>query len=70
MTDPPLHGCTLCGWRYDPRVGDPERGIAPGTPFEQLPADWTCPRCGAPHDEFMIVPRAPGDVGVAIRDRP
>lgn len=39
--------CTCCGYVYDPAVGDPERGIPPGTPFEQLPADWVCPLCFA-----------------------
>jgi|GEM_PF-4258149 len=35
-----------CGYRYDPVVGDPEHGIPPGTPFEDLPPDWECPECG------------------------
>lgn len=38
--------CTLCTHVYDPTVGDPEHGIAPGTPFAALPADWHCPECG------------------------
>ena len=33
--------CTICKYEYDPAQGDPTQGIAPGTPFEQLPADWT-----------------------------
>ena len=37
---------------YDPEVGDPENGIAPGPPFEQLPEDWTCPLCGVGTDQF------------------
>ncbi|MBO4593724.1 MAG: rubredoxin, partial [Bacteroidaceae bacterium] len=37
--------CTICKYEYDPAQGDPTQGIAPGTPFEQLPADWKCPRC-------------------------
>ncbi len=44
--------CSVCGWIYDPAVGDPKHGIAPGTPFEELPADWHCPRCGAPKEKF------------------
>lgn len=44
--------CSLCGWEYDPAVGDPDNGIAPGTPFEDLPEDFTCPLCGAGKDEF------------------
>ena len=34
--------CTVCGWVYDPEVGDPDGGIAPGTPFEEIPYDWVC----------------------------
>ncbi len=37
--------CTICKYEYDPAQGDPTQGIAPGTPFEQLPDDWKCPRC-------------------------
>lgn len=44
--------CTLCGYVYDPAVGDPDAGIAPGTAFEDLPADWVCPLCGASKDDF------------------
>jgi len=40
--------CTACGYTYDPVQGDPENGIKPGTPFEELPDDWVCPACGAP----------------------
>ena len=41
-----------CGYEYDPAVGDPDNGIAPGTPFEDLPEDWTCPVCGLDKDAF------------------
>ena len=44
--------CSVCGWIYDPAAGDPKHGIVPGTPFEELPADWHCPRCGAPKEKF------------------
>ena len=44
--------CDVCCYVYDPEVGDPENGIAPGTPFEQLPEDWTCPLCGVGTDQF------------------
>ena len=44
--------CTVCGSVYDPELGDPEGGIAPGTPFEELPEDWVCPVCGAGKSEF------------------
>lgn len=45
--------CLICGYVYDPAVGDPENGIKPGTPFENLPENWTCPICGAPKDQFV-----------------
>lgn len=44
--------CTVCGYIYDPAKGDPDSGIAPGTPFESLPDDWVCPMCGAAKDMF------------------
>jgi len=44
--------CTVCGYVYDPEKGDPEGGISPGTPFEELPEDWVCPVCGASKDQF------------------
>ena len=44
--------CTVCSYVYDPKLGDPDGGVAPGTPFEKLPADWVCPVCGASKDEF------------------
>ena len=47
--------CTICGYIYDPAKGDREKGIKPGTPFEELPDDWVCPDCGAPKSEFEKV---------------
>jgi rubredoxin len=47
--------CMVCGYIYDPAKGDPSRGIPPGTPFEALPEDWTCPDCGATKDMFEKV---------------
>ncbi|MBM3154678.1 MAG: High molecular weight rubredoxin [Chloroflexi bacterium] len=44
--------CTVCGYVYDPELGDPDGGIKPGTPFEKLPDDWNCPVCGASKDQF------------------
>lgn len=49
----PLMICTLCGYIYDPAIGDPENGIAPGTPFADLPDDWSCPFCGAQKADFI-----------------
>ena len=44
--------CKICGSIYDEAQGDPDNGIAPGTKFEDLPADYICPMCGAGKDEF------------------
>jgi len=45
--------CTACGYIYDPAKGDPDNGVAPGTSFESLPADWVCPQCGVSKDFFQ-----------------
>lgn len=47
--------CDVCGYVYDPAVGDPDNGIEPGTAFEDLPEDWLCPLCGVGKDEFSKV---------------
>jgi len=47
--------CQVCGYIYDPAEGDPEHNVPPGTPFERLPDDWTCPVCGAEKDQFEKV---------------
>ncbi len=44
--------CTICNYIYDPEKGDPNSGVKPGTPFENLPEDWVCPICGATKDQF------------------
>ena len=44
--------CTVCGYIYDPAKGEPSSGIAPGTPFSQLPEDWVCPDCGVSKADF------------------
>ena len=41
-----------CGYVYDPVVGDPDNGIAPGTSWEDVPEDWVCPICGLSKDAF------------------
>ena len=46
--------CTVCGYVYDPAVGDPDSGIEPGTAFEDIPADWVCPLCGVGKDDFEV----------------
>lgn len=47
--------CTVCGYVYDPEKGDPNSGIPPGTSFEDLPEDWTCPICGVGKEYFERV---------------
>ena len=42
----------VCGYEYNPAVGDPDNGIAAGTAFEDLPKDWCCPVCGLEKDSF------------------
>jgi len=44
--------CIICGYIYDPEEGDPDGGISPGTSFNDLPADYICPVCGAGKEEF------------------
>ena len=44
--------CTVCNYVYDPELGYPDGGIAPGTPFEDIPDDWVCPTCGATKSDF------------------
>jgi rubredoxin len=50
-----VYECAVCGWKYNPALGDKEAGIAPGTEFEDLPEDWVCPECGASKDAFAPV---------------
>ena len=44
--------CEVCGYIYDPQLGDPDNGIAPGTKWEDIPEDFTCPLCGVGKDQF------------------
>ncbi len=44
--------CDVCGWVYDPEAGLPDQGIAPGTPFADLPDDFVCPECDVSKEEF------------------
>ena len=46
--------CVPCGYVYDPVVGDPDNGIAPGTAFENIPDDWVCPVCGMDKTSFEV----------------
>lgn len=44
--------CTVCGYIYDPELGDPDGDVAPGTAFDDIPDDWVCPECGVEKDMF------------------
>ena len=44
--------CTLCEYVYDPKIGDPDNGVEPGTVWEDVPGDWVCPLCGAGKEDF------------------
>jgi flavin reductase (DIM6/NTAB) family NADH-FMN oxidoreductase RutF/rubredoxin len=47
--------CKVCGWVYDPEIGDPDGGIKPGTEFEDIPDTWVCPVCGAAKSDFELL---------------
>lgn len=47
--------CCLCGFIYDESLGMPADGIAPGTAWEDVPINWSCPDCGARKDDFDMV---------------
>ena len=47
--------CLICGWIYDEQAGLPEEGIAPGTRWDDVPMNWTCPECGARKEDFEMV---------------
>src|SRR5450830_592426 len=47
--------CIACGYIYDLAKGDPSQGVKPGTSFDNLPANWVCPDCGAGKDQFEKV---------------
>ena len=44
--------CVICGYVYDPALGDADGGIAPGTAFKDIPDSWVCPVCGASKSDF------------------
>ena len=59
--------CKICWHVYDPAVGDDTRQVLPGTPFLDLPDDWTCPECGGAHEQFMVL-RDPGSAAARMSD--
>lgn len=52
---PKKYQCSICGFIYDPEEGDSHSGIAPGTAFEDIPDDWTCPICGVSKKDFFMI---------------
>lgn len=54
--------CDVCGYVYDPEVGDPDSGVSPGTAFEDIPDDWVCPLCGVGKEDF-----SPEDQKITIK---
>ena len=54
-TDMQKWRCIICDYIYDPAEGDPGNGVAPGTPFEEIPEEWVCPICGVGKDQFEEV---------------
>ncbi len=44
--------CNVCGYIYDPQIGDLDGGIAAGTAFEDIPDDWVCPVCNVGKEDF------------------
>jgi rubredoxin len=51
--EPKKYQCQVCGHIYDPKIGEPSQNIPAGTPFENLPEEWTCPVCGAPKGMYQ-----------------
>ena len=51
----PKYQCLVCDHIYDPKEGDPDGGIKPGTRFEDIPDDWVCPVCGAEKSDFEVI---------------
>ena len=47
--------CLICGYLYDEAAGAPDEAIAPGTRWEDVPINWTCPECGARKEDFEMV---------------
>jgi len=53
-----IYMCVICGFTYDPVLGMPEDGIPPGTAFDDIPDDWSCPDCGVSKEDFEPVEEA------------
>ena len=55
MADSKTWMCLICGWIYDESQGAIEHGLKPGTPWSEVPMNWTCPECGARKEDFEMV---------------
>jgi flavin reductase (DIM6/NTAB) family NADH-FMN oxidoreductase RutF/rubredoxin len=55
LKKPRRYQCKVCGYIYDPEEGDPHGGIAPGTAFEDIPEEWSCPICGVTKKDFFPI---------------
>ncbi len=49
-----VYVCEICGYIYDPELGDVDSGIKAGTAFAKIPDDWVCPDCGAEKEDFVV----------------
>ena len=56
--------CDVCGYVYDPEIGDPDNGVDAGTAWEDVPEDWVCPLCGVGKDEIPVL--SIGTFGICI----
>jgi rubredoxin len=47
--------CVVCGFVYSEADGLPDEGFPSGTRWEDIPANWVCPECGAAKEDFEMV---------------
>ena len=55
VNPPRVYMCVICGFLYEEEKGLPEQGIPPGTHWNDVPENWTCPDCGAAKDDFEMI---------------
>jgi rubredoxin---NAD+ reductase len=49
------YACAVCGYIYNEELGDPDEGFPPGTRYENIPDDWSCPDCGVSKRSFRLL---------------